>query len=293
MVLDPHTHAWGAPSSEHPWTNGWLLEEFASHFDTDIIYRDEDLLADMDEAGIDEAVVVGYPITDWTDNWYTVKAAVENDRLEAVVMLDHFADDAPQRLRELMAHDGVLGFRFGAICPIDEQWQSIDHGTTWLRDSVELPAFWDAVADTDALVQIMVHTSQLDQVLELVEAHPDRAFALDHFCDADVSKDPAEPFPHCEELAEFDRVAMKISEVSIFSEEAYPYEDAYEHVRWLLDTFGRERVIWASDYPNVSHTDFGDMAYEETLSWLDHVPFLSEKDREWLTGRSFRDLVTE
>lgn len=45
------------------------MEEFTSNFSTDVIYTDERLLADMDDAGINEAVVVvGYPITDWTDN---------------------------------------------------------------------------------------------------------------------------------------------------------------------------------------------------------------------------------
>jgi len=291
MVLDTHTHAWGPPTETHPWTNGPLVEEFTSHFSTEIIYSADRLLADMDDAGIDDAVVVGYPITDWTDNWYTVTAAAENERLYGIAMVDQFADGAADTLREVMDHDRMLGFRLGAVCPYEEMWERFDYDVTWLRDAIEEAEFWKAARETDAVVQLLAHTSQLDQALELVETYPELAYTFDHFAHADAADDPAESYAGFEPLAEYDRVAVKISEVAHTSNEAYPYEDAYDHLRWLLDTFGPERVVWGSDFPNVSHPEFGGMKYGETLSWLDEVPFLSKKDREWLTGRAFRDLV--
>jgi predicted TIM-barrel fold metal-dependent hydrolase len=291
VVLDTHTHAWGPPTPEHPWTNGPLVESYASEFSTDIVYTADRLLADMDAAGIDEAVVVGYPITDWTDNWYTVKAAAEHERLYAVGMLDQFADGAADRLRELMRTDRVLGVRLGAVCPYDEMWERFDYDQTWLRDAVDETAFWRAAEETDALVQIMAHTSQLDQALALVETHPELAYAFDHFAHASADEEPAEAYAGFEPLAEYDRVAIKVSEVAHASNEAYPYADTFDHLRWLLDTFGRDRVVWGSDFPNVSHPDFGGMTYEATLAWLDEVPFLSDRDREALTGGAFRDLV--
>jgi hypothetical protein len=33
------------------------------------------------------------------------------------------------------------------------------------------------------------------------------------------------------------------------------------------------------------------MTYPETHTWLEEVPFLSDRDREALTGGAFRDLV--
>jgi hypothetical protein len=144
----------------------------------------------MDDAGINEAVVVGYPITDWTDNWYTEKAARENDRLYGVGMLNQFADGAEDALREMMAVDGMLGFRLGAVCPYDEMWERFDYGQTWLRDAIAETDFWEAVRETDALVQIMAHTSQMDQALELVETYPDLAYAFDHYAHADAADDP-------------------------------------------------------------------------------------------------------
>lgn len=291
MVYDTHTHAWGPPTPDHPWTNGPLLEDSTSHFATDIVYSAEKLLADMDAAGIDDAVVVGYPITDWTDNWYTVKAAEENDRLSGIAMIDQFADDTAETLREIMSHDEMLGFRIGAMCPYDAMWERFDYDQTWLRDAIEEDAFWEAALEEECVVQILAHTSQLDQALELVEAYPDLRYTFDHFAHANAAEDPAECFAVFEEMAEYDTVTVKVAEIAHTSNEAFPYEDAYDHLRWLLETFGRERVLWGSDFPNVSHAEYGGMDYEETLAWLDHVPFLSDADRRWLTDRAARSFL--
>jgi len=291
MVYDTHTHAWGPPTPDHPWTNGPLVENFASHFSTDIIYTAEKLLADMDEAGVDDAVVVGYPITDWTDNWYTIQAAEENDRLTAIAMIDQFADGAAETLREVMSHDGMLGFRLGAVCPYDEMWERFDYDQTWLRNAIGEDDFWQAAVDTDAVVQIMAHTSQLDQALELVEAYPELRYTFDHFAHADAADDSAESYAGFEPLAEYDNVTVKLSEIAHTSNEEFPYEDAHDHVRWFLDTFGRERVLWGSDFPNVSHPEFGRMSYGETQSWLNEVSFLSDADRRWLVDDAARSFL--
>jgi predicted TIM-barrel fold metal-dependent hydrolase len=287
MVLDTHTHAWGPPTRDHPWVNGPLVEEFVTGFSVDPVYRAEDLLADMDENGIDEAAVVGYPICEWTDNWYTLEAVRDHGRLRGIVMVDQFADGAAGRLREHMAVDGIDGFRLGAACPYDRMWEGFDPTTTWLLDAIEETAFFEAARATDALVQVLVTTDQLDQAVELVETYPELTYAFDHFAHADPDVPPGEGgFAAFETLASYD-VAVKVSEVPHVSGAGFPYEDMHDHVRWLLETFGRERVVWGSDFPNVSDV----ASYEQSLHWLDHVDVLSEADRTWLTERAYRDLT--
>ncbi len=286
MVMDTHTHAWTRPTRDHPWVNGPLVET-VDEFSVDAVYPAETLLADMDEVGIDEAVVVGYPICEWTDNWYTVRCVTEHDALSGIVMLDPFADDAADRLREAMAVDGVLGFRLGAICPSDRMWETFDPTVDWLREAVDETAFWAAARETDALVQVLAHVDQLEQVGDLVETYPELSYALDHFCHAGPDVPPEDALGALEPLAgdEYD-VAVKISEVVHRSAEGFPYADMHDHVRWLLETFGRERVIWGSDFPNVSD----EATYAESLRWLEHVDCLSKNDREWLTDRAMREL---
>jgi len=287
MVLDPHTHAWGPPSEAHPWVNGPIVDTVDS-FDVHTVYTADRLLADMDRTGVDEAVVVGYPICDWTDNWYTRKVAAEYDRLHGIVMLDPFADDAADQLRECMATEGILGFRLGAACPLDRMWETFDPEVSWLRDTVAETEFWEVAVETDATVQILCDHGQLDQALELVEAYPELDYLFDHFAHAgpDTPTDEG-TFARFADLAEYDGVAVKVSETSHASDSEFPYADMHDHVHWLLDQFGRERVIWGSDYPNVSDV----ATYGEALRWVDHVDGLSERDRTWLTGRAFREHV--
>jgi predicted TIM-barrel fold metal-dependent hydrolase len=289
MVLDSHTHAWGPPSESHPWINGPLVETHLDGFSVDTVYIAEKLLADMDATGVEEAVVVGYPVVDWTDNWYTERAAADSDRLYGIVMLDQFADGAADALREAMAVDGVLGFRLGAACPYDRMWETFDPSVTWLRDALEKTVFWAAAEETDATVQILAHHEQLDQVRELVEAHPDLTYLLDHFSHAGPDTDPGEVYADLEALADRDAVAVKVSEVVHRSAEGFPYPDMHDHLAWLLDAFGRERVIWGSDFPNVSDA----ATYGESLRWLDAVDGLSAGDRRWLTDRAFRRHVLD
>ena len=284
-MIDTHTHAWDYPSPERPWTNGPLVDAVDS-FDVHTAYTAERLLDDMDEAGVDEAVVVGYPICEWTDNGYTVACAAEYDRLSAVVMLDPFAPDAAESLREAMAVDGVLGFRLGAACPYDGMWERFDPSVAWLRDAVEETEFWEAARETDAVVQILADESQLDQAVELVSSYPDLRYAFDHFAHADPAVPPGESaFAEFATLAEYDTVAVKVSEIVHRSVEGFPYADVHDHVRWMIDEFGRERVILGSDYPNVSD----EASYGESIEWLDRVDSLSAADREWITERAARE----
>jgi len=283
-MLDAHTHAWGPPSPDHPWVNGPLLDRVDA-FDVHAVYTADRLLADLDRAGIDEAVVVGYPICEWTDNWYTLRAATEHDRLYGIVMVDPFADDAAAQLERCMDADGILGVRLGAACPYDEMWERFDPETTWLREAIDETDFWEAARETDAAVQILCDHRQLDQALELVETYPDLTYLFDHFAHAepDTPTDGG-TFSRSADLAEYDGVAVKVSEIAHMSDSEFPYTDMHDHVRWLLDTFGRERVIWGSDYPNVSDV----ASYAEACNWVRHVDGLAETDREWLTGRAFR-----
>ena len=289
MVIDTHTHAWAAASQEHPWTNG-AITEVVGNFDVHTVYDDDRLLADMNRTGIDEAVVVGYPICDWTDNWYTLDAVEANDRLYGIVMIDQFADDAAAELRRCMSTDGILGFRLGAACPYDRMWETFDPSVEWLRDAIDETEFWEAAVETDAAVQILCDHTQLDQALELVETYPELTYLFDHFAhaDADTPTDKGS-FARFEALVEYENVGVKLSEIPHMSNETFPYEDMHDHVNWLLDRFGRERVIWGSDYPNVSDT----ANYSEALNWVHHVDGLPPEDRTWLLEQAFREHVLE
>jgi predicted TIM-barrel fold metal-dependent hydrolase len=161
---------------------------------------------------------------------------------------------------------------------------------TWLRDAVAETEFWETAVEKSAAVQILCDHVQLDQALELVDAYPELTYLFDHFAHAGPETPTDEgTFAQFADLANYDAVAVKVSEIPHMSDATFPYRDMHDHVRWFLDAFGRERVIWGSDYPNVSDV----ASYAESYNWLREVEGISAGDREWLTGRSFRRHVLE
>lgn len=290
MKIDAHTHAWGPPSREHPWVNEHIVEG-VDRFSVDAVYTAEKLLADMDRVGVDEAVVVGYPIVKWTDNWYTLQCVAAHDRLHGIVMLDHFADDAVQRASEALSAEGIIGMRIAPEHQYDAMWRPAptDETTSWLTDAIEETAFWEVARQEDSIVTIAAGMEYLDQVYDLVATYPDLTYLFDAYgpLAADADDDAYETFA---EFAEFENVGVKASHTPFLSNEEFPYEDVHDALRWLLDEFGRERVAWGSDYPNVTqHPD--DVTYAEAVNWLAHVDDISERDVAALEGEAFETMI--
>lgn len=284
MVIDTHTHAWGPDTDEHPWVNNQIIETVQSS-PIDDVYTVESLLSDMDSVGIKEAVLVGFPICDWRDNWYTIDVVDRFDRLYGIVMLNPFEPNADQKLREAMAVDGVIGFRLGVLFSYDSMWRTADSKTTWLLDALDQKEFWTAAKETNAVVQLLVHYQQLDQVLALVKRYPSLTYVVDHLARVDPSIPPnRSEFRMFEDLAAYDNVFIKLSALPYLSDESFPFADVHRHVTWLLNQFGHKRTMWGSDYQVESKF----ATYQETLQWIDYIDELSAGDRKWITERTFQ-----
>lgn len=292
MTIDTHTHAWGPPSPQHPWVNGDIVES-VDRFSVDTVYDAEHLLADMDRLRIDEAVVVGYPIVEWTDNYHTMRYAREFDRLYGVVMLDHFGDETVERARDTLSTDGVVGVRIAPEQPYDQMWrhsrQRSDAEPTWLRDAIDETDFWQVLREEESLVTVATGAEGLDQVADLVETYPDLTYLFDAYgpLSANATDDQFEAFAR---FADHENVGVKVSHTPYVSNEGFPYEDVHDVLRWLLEKFGPERVAWGSDYPNVTqHPD--DVTYAEAYNWLYHVERLSDRDLAYLEGKAFESMA--
>jgi predicted TIM-barrel fold metal-dependent hydrolase len=92
------------------------------------------------------------------------------------------------------------------------------------------------------------------------------------------------------ELAHYPNVALKWSHApSLFSEEGYPFRDVLPLLRRAIDAFGVERIVWASDY-TVAHEQHGE-AWAHSLYYLLDSDALSHTEKEWILGRSVRQLL--
>src|SRR5690606_13985158 len=81
-------------------------------------------------------------------------------------------------------------------------------------------------------------------------------------------------------LADFPQLFVKTSAFYALGQKRPPYTDLGPMVRRLRDSFGAERLMWASDCPfqvQDEHT------YAASLALIrDRLDFLTEEDKEWM-----------
>ncbi|WP_135304988.1 amidohydrolase family protein [Haloarcula amylovorans] len=284
--VDTHTHAWGADTEELPWSAEILPPGWAGS------YTAHDLIADMDTAGVEESVVVTTPMygRGVRANEYTMRAIEAHpDRLWGVGLMDFYQDDPEAvraALRRVVGHDRMLGVRMHACLRYEEHSTELDRTADWILDD-ELAPVWDEATAQDAAIFVFPKAEQLSMIETLAGRYPDVQLVIDHMAFPDETTDPdEEPWTDFESLASHENVAVKVSSLPRSSESGWPYEDLWDYVRHLTEWFGPKRLMLGSDYPWMD--DWA--TYEDCLSWVEEVPFLSARDYSYLAHRTFEDV---
>jgi predicted TIM-barrel fold metal-dependent hydrolase len=89
------------------------------------------------------------------------------------------------------------------------------------------------------------------------------------------------------EYAKYPNVAVKWGHAPRLSRERFPYRDLLAELMRVIDAFGVKRLMWASDYTVTTdhHT------YAESLFCLRGADRLSDSDKEWILGRTAREVL--
>ena len=89
-------------------------------------------------------------------------------------------------------------------------------------------------------------------------------------------------------LARHPNIALKWCHAApVFDSREYPFESVMPQLRRALDAFGRERIMWASDFTAIrSGHRWGDM-----LFYIRESAALTLEDKEWILGRTARAIL--
>ena len=280
--VDTHTHTWGPNTVELPWSETVLPPGWEG------AYTVHDLVGDMDAAGVEEAVIVTTPMygRGIRANEYTMRSIeAYPDRLWGVGLMDFYGDpdEVQAALRRVVGHDRMLGVRMHACLEYEEHSTDLNRTADWILDD-ELAPVWAEAAEQDTAVFVFPKAEQLSMIATLAERYPDVQLVVDHMAYPDETTAPdAAPWTDFEALADHDNVAVKVSSLPRSSKKEWPYEDLWGYVRNLADWFGTDRLLLGSDYPWMD--DWA--GYEDCLSWVEAVPFLSARDYSYLAHRTF------
>lgn len=105
------------------------------------------------------------------------------------------------------------------------------------------------LAELDMFAAIQVQDDQLLALMPML-ARTHAKLLIDHSGRPDVNAGLQQPaFQALLSLAATDRCWVKLSGLSKFSHQTFPYSDGHEYQLALLEAFGADRCMWGSDWP--------------------------------------------
>ena len=105
-------------------------------------------------------------------------------------------------------------------------------------------------------------------------------------CDFTTRKYPqvdadAAAFQPIVELAEYDNVYFKLSDVAGHSNQGFPYTDVHPFIETLLSAFSASRMVWGTGYPGHHGQKHNWPSLEQELRLIkEGLPFLTENGKD-------------
>ena len=226
-VVDAHVHVASSDEARYPRRPNGLGSEW---------WRDavgvEDLLAGMDECGVDRAVVVQAVGVYGYDCSYAADVTGNRDRLAFVAAVDMTGSDPVGDLERLAETTDLVGLRLFGVGA---------GGVGWLADGTAA-SVWERAAELPCVLVPTIFPDALQLLRGVVERHPEVEVALDH----SAFVDPGQPdsLAALRSMAEFPGVHLKVTSHNLDTD-----GDPAMFLEGLLGTFGAERLCWGSDHP--------------------------------------------
>lgn len=237
-------------------------------------------------------------------HWPYSEAAVaaHPERFAYLVRYDPLDPELDAEIAALRSHPGRLALR---VCPLPALPErpdgvparpTVDVTQQW-RDGVFEPYF--ASAERHG-VPVFLHASNgeerplsLELTIQAARQHPELQIIADHSgvsLPSAPGRQTADAFAQFEAvlaLAEYPNIALKWCHAPRLSMTGYPFDDIRRELHRVLEAFGPERVLWASDFT----VDRRWTTWAETLYTLRDDPGLDEDARSWLLGGSARSIL--
>jgi predicted TIM-barrel fold metal-dependent hydrolase len=235
-VVDTHTHVVSPDRSRFP----LQTPDFPAEWVRESPVAVDGLLEALDAGGVAGAVLVQAAGAYGFDNSYIAEARdASPSRLVNAAVIDMAAMDREDVLRHWCGDRRVLGLRLLNIPPSAPDWIGDPSAVGVLRVAAEL----------GVRLSICVLEPDLPRIAGLLAAAPDQPIAVDHCGFVDLSGGFASPSAAALlVLSGYDNVRLKVTTTMLAMAEQAGQAPT-DVVEWLSETFGVERLMWGSDYP--------------------------------------------
>jgi predicted TIM-barrel fold metal-dependent hydrolase len=271
LVTDAQIHLWDIDRPERPWP-----KDARSKPHRPGAFLAPDMLAEMDAAGVDRAVIVPPSWAGESNELALEAAAAHPNRFAVMGRFDPLAPGALDQLASWRQRPGLLGIRHTFNTPTFRSW----------LDDDTLEPFWTA-AERAGLPLMCQFSTMLEKVPPIAERHPDLTIVIDHMGRLSGQKGAAAwtDLPLLLALARYPKVTVKMTSAPSYSVEPYPHRDQHTYLRQIFDAFGPRRLLWGSDITRLPGT------YRHCLTlFQEELDFLSADDQEWILGKSIASI---
>jgi predicted TIM-barrel fold metal-dependent hydrolase len=260
-IIDPHVHVW-KHDPQYPFAQG-----------ANVPARDatpETLLDLMKANGVSKTVIIQVIHYKYDNSYLASVLKRYPGTFQGVARVDPLDPAAPDHLSQLTAQ----GFRGVRISPAGNA------SGDWFNGPL-MPPLWHRCQDLKVPMTVLAPIQRMPGVATLLEKLPNLTVVIDHMADCPVDQ-PAE-LEKLIALRRYPNVFVKISHTWSLSKQPYPWLDAQEHVKRLHQSFGPDRLMWATDWPIIE----ANSTYDKALKVVrDDMNFLNADDRRWMLSRT-------
>ena len=263
--IDAHSHIWTQDTSVFKLAPGVTAADLAP-----TSFTDDELMEVARSHGVGRVVLIQHTLFHGFDNSYLTDAWQRHPDLFRVVgMVDDLRPNCGKAMKQLLRR-GVTGFRITPRKGI----------TAWLQTD-GMTEMWATAADTRQSMCCLIDPDQLPAVDAACERYPETPVVIDHFArigvDGMIRDDDVTNL--CR-LARHAHTKVKISAYYALGAKRPPHHDLIPMIRRLYETFGPERLMWASDCP---YQLTGSNTYGSSILLVkEGLEFVSSDDRRKL-----------
>jgi L-fuconolactonase len=274
QVIDSQVHIWAENTPQRPWAPNM---EGRAHLPEPLTA--EKLVAMMDEAGVDAAILVPPSLEGDRNDLALAATQAFPGRFAVMGRIDIAKPQARAALATWRDQPGMLGVRLTFHRP-DTRAQLTDGSADWL---------WAAAGRHN--IPLMVHAPDgLPALDAIAERHPGLTLIVDHMGFGRETMDARAPAgaARVAALARRPNVFVKVSALPCFTSEPYPFRNLKEPVRRVIEAFGPRRAFWGTDLSRtLEHCSYR----QGVTHFTEELDFLSADDLDWIMGRALRECL--
>jgi len=270
LIVDAQVHTWAAHTPERPWPS-----DIEPH--RPVPFSTDDLLKDMNEAGVDRAVLVP-PSWEGARNELALAAAQAHPDRFAV--MGRIRADLLATSQGALVHwkkpKGMLGMRLAFN----------NKNAPEIFSSGKLDWLWKEAELYQVPLMILVWHSEVHFIDAIAQKYPGLKILMDHFALNSQQRDEIafRDFAKLLDIAKRPNVAVKASALPCYTNDIYPYRSLHPYIRQAYDAFGPSRLFWGTDISRSPVTYQQQITFfTEELSWL------TQNDKELIMGRGLCD----